>query len=401
MNVLFLTIGYPEGNETNLYTDLIQEFEARGDNVYVVCPRERRVGKQTELQEKGRSRILRVKTYNLTKTNVIEKTVAMLMLESQFVKAIKKYFSDITFDLVIYSTPPITFAKVVQYVKTRDGSKSYLLLKDIFPQNAVDMGMFKKNGLVWRYFRKKEERLYAVSDHIGCMSKGNVEYLLRHNPEIDRSKVEECPNSIKVRYFSETRLTHKQTVRAQLQIPEDAVVFVYGGNLGRPQGLDFFLDVLDELRDRQDLFFLISGSGTEYEKIRKRIDEAAFTNVKLFKAFPKEQYNQILECCDVGLIFLDARFTIPNIPSRLNSYLEYGVPIAAATDDCTDLMTILEEADCGVWAKSGDKRQFIKQLEVLARDENLRKRLGRNGRIYLERNYTVARSYEIIKAHTV
>lgn len=400
MNVLFLTIAYPEGNETNLYTDLIQEFEARGDHVYVVCPRERRAGKGTELVERGRSRVLRVKTWNLTKTNVLEKTWAMVRLESQFTSAIRKYFGSVKFDLVIYSTPPITFAKVVQYVKDRDGCRSYLLLKDIFPQNAVDMGMFKKNSLVWRYFRRKEEQLYAISDRIGCMSKGNVEYVLKHNPGIDPAKVEECPNSIKVRYFSEPQPQRTKKIREELRIPEDAVVFVYGGNLGRPQGLDFFLDVLDELRNRKDFFFLVSGSGTEYDKVRRRFESADYPNAKLFKAFPKDRYNEILETCDVGLIFLDARFTIPNIPSRLNSYLEYGVPIAAATDVSTDLMTILQEADCGVWARSGDKEGFIRNLETLASDASLRKRLGRNGRRYLEQYYTVARSYDIIQSHS-
>ena len=113
--------------------------------------------------------------------------------------AIKKYFADVKFDLVLYPTPPVTQVTTVEYVKKRDGAKSYLLLKDIFPQNAVDIGMMKKTGpksILYKMFRKKEEKLYKISDYIGCMSQANVDYVIKHNPGIDASKVHINPNSV-------------------------------------------------------------------------------------------------------------------------------------------------------------------------------------------------------------
>lgn len=93
------------------------------------------------------------------------------------------------FDLIIYSTPPITFQRAVEYVKERDNAQTYLLLKDIFPQNAVDIGILSKNGwkgLIYKYFRKKEKKLYGISDRIGCMSEANCKYILSHNPGFSR-----------------------------------------------------------------------------------------------------------------------------------------------------------------------------------------------------------------------
>lgn len=104
--------------------------------------------------------ILRVKTGKIQKTNLIEKGIATILLETQYISAIKKYLLNVKFDLVLYSTPPITFAGAVQYIKKRDGAKTYLLLKDIFPQNAVDIGMMSKSGIkgfLYRYFRAKEK----------------------------------------------------------------------------------------------------------------------------------------------------------------------------------------------------------------------------------------------------
>lgn len=256
MNVLFLTLAYPEGNDRNIYSDLMQEFNERNDQVFVVCQRERRYNKPTEYKEENGIKVLRVRTGNLTKTNVFEKGISTLLIENQFLRAIKIYMTDIHFDLVIYSTPPITFEKVVRYIKKRDDCKTYLLLKDIFPQNAVDMGMIKKNSLIWRYFRAKEKHLYKVSDHIGCMSRANVEYVLKHNPEIDKSKVEECPNSIRpstINFYE----TSRAKIRKKYGIPKDSKAFIYGGNLGRPQGMGFLLEVLDFMKSRNDIFFLL------------------------------------------------------------------------------------------------------------------------------------------------
>jgi len=291
MNILFLTLAYPEGEYArNIYTDLMQEFKERDNNVYVVCQRERRYGKPTEIQIEKGINVLRIKTGNITKTNIIEKGLTTILLESQFIWAIKKYIRHIKIDLLIYSTPPITFERAVKFVKKLNNCKTYLLLKDIFPQNAVDMGMIKKNSLLWNYFRAKEKRLYVISDFIGCMSKANVEYVLKHNREIVPNKVEECPNCIKPAPLCSPN-DKGVNMRQKLGIPKDAVIFVYGGNLGRPQGIGFLLDVLDNIKERNDIFFLIVGSGTEYARIEHLIQNKKLLNAKIIKTLSKDGYD--------------------------------------------------------------------------------------------------------------
>lgn len=108
---------------------------------------------------------MRVRTGNLTQSSPFSKGLSTLLVCGQYRRAMDRYLSDIEFDLVLYSTPPITLDSVVQYVKSRHVCKTYLLLKDIFPQNAVDLGPMRVGGLVWRYFRYREKRLYALPDH--------------------------------------------------------------------------------------------------------------------------------------------------------------------------------------------------------------------------------------------
>lgn len=399
MNILYLTLLTMENiDERGLHTDLIKELAIR-HHIYVVSPREKRTNLPTEVTTKGNIRILKVKTGNLTETaNLIEKGMSTLLIEGQYLNSIKKYYKDIHFDMVMYSTPPITFGKIVGYFKKKHNSKSYLILKDIFPQNAADIGAIKKNGLIWNYFRIKEKKLYEISDRIGCMSQANVEYVLSHNPNIDKDIVEVFPNSIKPINRIERKAKNKDLLR-KYNIPENSTVFVYGGNLGRPQGIDFLIDVIKNFNLVETSYLLIVGSGTEYNKIKNYIDSLRPRNVSLYNKLPKDEYDQLLNIADVGLIFLDRRFTIPNFPSRITAYMESSLPILAATDRHTDIKDVIIKSGCGLWSESGEINSFIRNVRKLSSDSDLRNSMGFRGRKYLEDNYDVTKTINIIMKH--
>ena len=293
MNVLFLSLmGYSSIKNRDIYTDLLREFINQGHKIYIVSPAERRQGIETGLIKEENSMILRVKTGNIQKTNLLEKGISTILLEPQFVAAIKKYFGNIKFDLILYSTPPITIAKAVEYVKKRDGAPTYLMLKDIFPQNAVDIGMMTTSGLkglLYKSFRAKEKKLYALSDHIGCMSQANVEYVIKHNPEIPSERVEISPNCVEVTDMS-VSADDKREMREKYGIPQDKIVYLYGGNLGKPQGIDHMIECFKSQKKNDGAFFLIIGSGTEFGKIEEWVKTEPQDNVKLMSKLPKEDY---------------------------------------------------------------------------------------------------------------
>lgn len=399
MNVLFLTIaGFRSINEPGIYNDLLREFIKNGHQIYVVCAKQKRDNLPVGLFENDGYKILRVGIGNVTKTtNLIEKGISMLGLERKFLNGIKKHYNDVKFDLVLYATPPITFDRVVKYIKKRDLAKSYLLLKDIFPQNAVDLRMFSKRNPIYWYFRLREKQLYRNSDVIGCMSEANVEYLLKHNPELSADIVEVCPNSIEPINI-DVNDKQRTDIRQKYGIPLDKTVFIYGGNLGKPQGIEFLIKCLKSNQDNEDVFFLIVGSGTEFNKLKSYFDTEKPNNAKLLDQLPKADYDMLANSCDVGLIFLDNRFTIPNFPSRLLSYMQASMPVLAATDVNTDIGKVIEEGKFGFWCESKDVSVFNDNVNKLC-DPILRKEMGSNARRYLEENYTVKHSYEIIMKH--
>ena len=398
MKILFLTLYLiSDISERGIYTDLTREFIRHGHQIHIVVPAERRFRLPTGIKESDGAKILSVKTLNIQKTNLIEKGLGTLLLEYQYQHAIRKYWKNIKFDLILYSTPPITFNRVISSVKRRCEAKTYLLLKDIFPQNAVDLGMFSKDSFVYKLFRKKEERLYQLSDHIGCMSPANVEYVLRHNPSITAERVEVCPNSIEL-YGKESKYNNGSLLQ-KLNIPTDKLLLIYGGNLGRPQGVDFLMNVLAANEKRTDTYFVVVGNGTEYGKISQWFRNNTPHNSCLIPSLPKQEYDDLVSACDVGLIFLDNRFTIPNYPSRLLSYLENRMPVLMATDMNTDIGPIAEKNGYGLWTESGNLETFMEMVEFVAEDREKLKLMGEKGYDYMKENYTVERTYRIIMKH--
>ncbi len=365
MNILFMTMLVLEDIKIhNIYSDLMQEFIENGHHPYIVTPRERKMGEKTELLEFEKYSLLKVQIGNINNVSFIEKGISTVTLSENFYRAIRKYLGNIKFDLILYSTPPITLAKPIEKLKKYFGCKTYLMLKDIFPQNAVDLGMFSKKSLVYKYFRGVEKKLYKISDRIGCMSPANMNYILRHNPEIDPEIVELCPNSIKV---IDMRIgqAERDAIRRKYKLPLDKKVFIYGGNLGKPQGISFLIECLNSQLNNLDAYFLIVGDGTEFGKLKEFFKQKKPKNMKLMRRLPREEYDRMVAACDVGMIFLDYRFTIPNFPSRLLSYMQAGVPVLACTDRSTDIGKVIVEGGFGWWCESNDKENvanIIKQI---------------------------------------
>lgn len=222
----------------------------------------------------------------------------------------------------------------------------------------------------------------------------NTVYVLEHNPEISPSKVEVCPNSMEPVDLS-LPYGERMAVREKYGIPRDRTVFVYGGNLGKPQGIGFMLKCLHSQRKNRNVFFLIVGNGTEYPRVEKYIEKYRPKNIKLMPWIPREDYDRVIAACDVGMIFLDHRFTIPNFPSRLLNYMAAKLPVLACTDVNTDIGKVIVDNGFGWWCESDDIENFNCIIQKSSITEIREK--GENAFDDLKQYYSVENIYLIIK----
>jgi glycosyltransferase involved in cell wall biosynthesis len=372
-----------------MYTDLVEIFAENGHKVFPIAPSQNE--EKTNIYQEKNINILRVRTLNLFNVNSIKKGIANILLPYQYKIAIKKYYSDIHFDMVLMPTPPITLIKTAKTIKKQHNAKFYLMLRDIFPQNAVDLEMISEKGFIYKYFRKQEKELYRQADFIGCMSQGNIDYVMNHNPELNRTKLHILPNFEKKGILP----NKKENIKAKYGL-KDKFIVVFGGNMGLPQKLENVIALAKECMEYPDVIFLLVGKGTQKRKIENFAASQGITNI-VFKDFiPHDDYQQLVSQCDIGLISLNENFTIPNIPSKTLSYFNMSIPILASLDANTDYGKILETANAGLCSLAGDIKTLKANFDNLYHHPELRATMGENGRKYLEKNMTPEIAYNII-----
>ena len=230
------------------------------------------------------------------------------------------------------------------------------------------------------------------------MSSFGVKYLLSHNKSISKEKVEVCPNSI--RPVFDTPKENSCAIRVKYNIPEDSCVFIFSGNLGIGHGLHFLIEAIQQLSRYKKAFFLLGGSGTHYDYLKGKLEELSPDNALLYSRLPREEFEELMITSDVGLILL-YKYTSPQFPSRLLSYLEYSKPVLCAINKETDMGIIVETSGCGKYVIHGDMEGFISSIKYFAENAEERRLMGNNARKLLLDHYTAKQSYEIIIKHFI
>lgn len=212
------------------------------------------------------------------------------------------------------------------------------------------------------------------------------EYVLSSwkNPYIEKDKVEYFPNSAIIRPLKQTK---NKNILKKYNISEKNITFIYGGNLGKPQGLKHFADCLELCKEIPDIQFIVVGKGSEKKLLFEKI--ANLKNVLTLDVLSPEDYNELCNACDVGLVLLDKNFTIPNYPSRMLSYMENAKSMLACVDRNNDVPDLIKQAKGGTYCYSEDPKDFVEQIKWFVDNKSKIKEMGLNGRKYYENHFDV------------
>lgn len=391
MRVLFLMFAFGDMNKTfNMYTALVEQFHRNGHEVVVIAPCQN--GEQSHINKEKGIDILRVKTLPIKNVSNWRKGLSNILLPDQYKRVVRKFYPNQKFDLIVVPTPPITLVDLAASLKKSNHAKVYLMLRDIFPQNAIDLGFMKRDTLIHNYFRRKERKLYSTADFIGCMSQGNVDFVLNHNKEVSEDKLHILRN---FQYKYEGFGYDKQALREKYGL-QGKFVMLFGGNMGKAQELDNVLELAQRAMKYPDAMILLLGEGVMMKRTARRIESLGITNINIQGSIPKQEYQDLLAVCDVGIISLHRDFTIPNIPSKSLDYWNVGLPILASIDHATDYGTVLEQSATGLYSYAGEHDQFFANFERLYSDGELRAKMSTNGKQYFSAYLTPDSAYKQI-----
>lgn len=393
MRILILVDCYYPSPKSSakLVHDLGVELRRRGNQVFVLTPSEL-VSESLTTSIEDNLFIARVKAGKIKGANKTLRAMKEIQLSTNLWRRAKNFLYENQCDLILFYSPSIFFGPLVSKLKSLWGCPAYLVLRDIFPEWAVDAGILRR-GLIYRFFRRMETHQYKTADLIAVQSPGNLEYFARAFP---RNQFR-----LKVLYnwtlLTEIDLPHTNW-RPRLGL-ENKLVFVYGGNIGVAQDIDNLLRLAVRLAQRTNIHFLLVGSGSEVARLNNSIAAQGLRNIQLLPAVSQNEYLSMISEFDVGLISLDARLKTHNIPGKLLSYLYWGLPVLASVNPGNDLFDLLNRNRAGICLVNGDHENLATAAQQLVDQPDLRSEMGKNARRLLEQTFSVEVAADHILTH--
>ena len=397
MNILFIFSRHSEDpDDSTLTKDLSDEFSKKGNNVTVVTILEKKYGRETELKIENGYEVLRVRTGNyFNLKSKIEKGITILTMPRDIKKEVIKNLGHKKYDLIITHTPFVSSETVIKPLKKYFKCPAFLILWDIFPQNAKDIGLIK-NPFLFKFFKWKEKKMLSIYDRILCMSEGNIEYIKEKYLYLRQNIIKLLRNWAVIK---PKIIVDKKSIREKYGYEEKEFIAIFGGNMGKPQKLENILFLAEKVLENKDIKFLFIGSGTEKDRLEKYSESKGLRNVKFINQIPRVDYEKLTAACDIGIVSLDERFTVPNFPSKTTDYFKLSLPILASLDGCAvkDYGNFLQnEVKGGLYSQAGNTQELYEKFMLLYENKELRKKLGDNGRKFYEENLGVDKAYKKI-----
>lgn len=317
-------------------------------------------------------------------TKMYKRALNETLLSFRAWQAIKWECNEVKFDGVVYYSPSIFFGGLISKIRGKFNCRSYLVLRDFFPQWAIDYGIIKESSLVSKYFRFFEQVSYRQADKIGVMSDANL---------INFNKINKGRFSVEVLYNWANLQSHvvtkeKKTIRDKLSL-HDRIIFFYGGNIGKAQDMANLMRLARSMQMYPKAHFLFIGQGDEVELVKHLALEWNLTNFDYFPSVSQDEFKEILASIDVGLFSLSAHHKTHNFPGKLLGYMAYSIPILGSVNDGNDLMPIINNCEAGLITLNGDDKTLFEHAVRLYNDESIRKKIGENAFTLLAEKFSV------------
>jgi glycosyltransferase involved in cell wall biosynthesis len=352
--------------------DLAQQLAALGHRPVMIVPSP--MSNQPWMIERlDGIEVLRVAAPPTRSSSFVRRALAEMWLPFAMLRNVRKSpFRSAKWDLLVWYSPPIFFGPLIWALRRASGARTYLILRDIFPEWAVDLGLVRR-GPVYVVFKAIAALQYAVAEVIGVQTPSNLAYLSRW-ARSPRRRIEVLHNWLAVTPDVGCSIAVENTALAGRKI------FVYIGNMGVAQGMDIFVELIENLRCREDIGFLFVGRGSEFAKLVAEKASRELSNALFFDEIDSLEIPGLLAQCHVGLVALHPDHKTHNIPGKFVSYVQYGLPVLARVNGGTDLEKLIVDQGVGK-VYSGNSVTELKRLaEELADNTALRHSMSGRGK---------------------
>ncbi len=371
--------------------ELALEFINLGHKVTVITPNVNSKAAKLEVSELDGVNIWRFANGPVKDVAKIKRAINETLMSFNAWRTISSKVEKNTFDGVVYYSPSIFFGSFVNKIKKKCQCKSYLILRDLFPQWAIDAKMITEKSLITRYFRFFESLSYNAADSIGLMSKKNHQLFNTLHPQLKNTHV--LFNWAAATPFGDQFVY--ESIRARLNL-NDKVIFFYGGNIGHAQDMKNLLNLARGLKGFPKAHFLFIGQGDEVELIENLSKDWSLENVTILPSISQSEFKQVLSEVDVGLFSLAKHHTAHNFPGKILGYMVESLPILGSVNPNNDLQEIINAAEAGSVFINGEDEKLLCEAKKLLDDAQHRKQQGKAAYNLLKNVFSVEAATKLI-----
>ena len=278
-------------------------------------------------------------------------------------------------DVVVALTDPPIIGLAALGLAARARAPFVFLCEDIFPEVAVLLEDFQSGivndalAQVNRFLVRKATRIIALGD---TMKRRLVE-----GKGADPSKVTVIHNWTDCRAVTPGP---RDNAFARQHGLVDRFVVLHAGNIGLSQNLEIILHAAEQLRDRQDIVFVLVGEGAKKGDLQELAARRDLRNVIFLPFQPRETMDQSYATADVSLISLKRGLSGVIVPSKVYSVLASGRPCIAAVEQDCEVAQIVQDARCGFVIDPGDASALRARVVEMAADIDRAREMGDRAR---------------------
>jgi colanic acid biosynthesis glycosyl transferase WcaI len=280
-------------------------------------------------------------------------------------------------DVVLTVEPTFTCAPVALLSAKLAGSPSWLHVQDFEVDAAFELGLLPAGRAMQRLAMASERWLMRYFSRASTISPRMVERLIQKG--IEPSRTVHFPNWVDVNAVYPTN--QPSALRRELGIASDQLVLLYSGNMGAKQGLEILPELAARLRGQKRLHFVFCGDGAYRPELEQAVRGSE--NVTFLPLQPVEKLNELLNAADIHLLPQRAGAADLVMPSKLTGMLASGRPVVATAAEGTQIAHAVE--GCGIVVEPGNADAMAGAVELLAGNDELRRRMGYAARLYAER----------------
>jgi glycosyltransferase involved in cell wall biosynthesis len=253
-----------------------------------------------------------------------------------------------------------------------------LLIHDVYPEVLVAVGMARRGSVIVKVMDWCVCRLYRSMERIIVLGRDMQQLVQSKLPQSHHPKIEIITNWGDVDVVRPVPREENRLLR-ELGLTNKFVI-QYAGNLGRSHNIESILQCAERLRHKEELHFLMIGSGAKKACLERASEEKGLTNITILSHRARKEQHDFLNACDVSIITFVSGMAGVSVPSRTYNVLAAGKPIIAMADQESELARVVQEEKVGWVVEPGDVEAFSEAIVESQSQANRLREMARRAR---------------------